>query len=634
MNKNWFIQKCDNLKKSFSLISDSSLVLLSLNIVIIILLWIADIDLICNKAQDTDYNSHIVSAICLFIIVIQVYYIYKLKKHLKEERLLRVMVSCEEDIKKEKFDVVVLITVLIQIWLVLLYLINKHWLHCIDFKFVDLLLTIVFVLMLFVQIYHVKKIKKTVYTSDSTNIKSYNSESNWSFFVILGIGLVLAYIQFSPYSAKYKETLDVVLPPLYTTCFSIVVLQIFYTRRTEKHFWAEVKEIVLQFFTDNNDNLLNRLDADRIKKIIDNCYKSLFGKELAEGIKNVTYSNQIELGCYRTNFSYEVSISKIYGEFSMAQMLQYKKIMRPYKSKRKYIVSIFDFERNPFQQTSKDEIIFFREDLRSENLIQDIKNAHKIAKNIGMWYEEKYQLIEKKEDSCDKKLLNNLYDCFLEDGGKEKSLKCAKKIIINIMNTNLELKKLIEGKKNINKKGNEIIKNFFTNETVKDSILNRKVIPDLADKIQHVIIATLLGYELFHLGVSGQLEQLECEEIKTEYVTEEGNSSHIKGIKFLSIIKDEYFRNEPDDYVSLYYLMKCDYLTENQCFFYWKFCEPIIGPKCSVHFDGIDVSKVQVVQYFADNQELVDVSPKLNRIAFNSDSTFLPESGVYMHWEH
>lgn len=404
--------------------------------------------------------------------------------------------------------------------------------------------------------------------------------SSWTFFLFFFSFIISCWLESKNHEiAEYCFAIS-------STLLTIWLIEIVYSRRMDDVNLQKMNLLLMQIF--QRKTWLKDMDDEWREKVVNACFKASFGNELGDMYTMKTFGNQRHINSYRKNFRYDVSIQRRINqsELFLVQKLQYKKMVKVGKDITS-IVSTFEFKQDPFLLEGKD-LVFFREELRSFNLIFLIKNAVVIA--------EKFE-------SENAESRNELY---------------LKKVVESLVNEEVEQDRRAS------------IMNFWnTKQDVIITLYNRRKGGDLRD----IIPIVLLEYQLNYLNPeTGQKEQSEPLPVNVEYI-KKGNE--VRGVRFKSELVNSGFKwsKENDGYYSIYCSMECGYPIGGQHSFYWKFEEPIIAPQYQMQFpDAANMENVQVVQYFSDNKQHVNKSNTLRSVWFTSTELFLPESGIYIHW--
>lgn len=410
--------------------------------------------------------------------------------------------------------------------------------------------------------------------------KTIEAISSWTFFLffcsfVVAWWLNIEYTQIAQYCFA-----------LSTTLFAIWLIEIVYSRRVDEVNLQKMNLLLMQIF--QRKTWLRDMDDEWRGKVISACFKASFGNELGEMYAMKTFGNQRCLNSYRKNFRYDVSIQRRpnQSELFLVQKLQYKKMVK-IGNNITSIVSAFEFKQDPFLSENKD-LFFFKEELRSTNLIFLIKNASEIAERF-----------ETEVNTNSIVQLNSIVNSLIEE-----------RVCDSVSQENI---------KSLWKAKEDTIVTLYNKGN--------------GESLKNIIPIVLLEYQLNYLNPeTGQKEQAESLPIKVEYINKGGD---IQGVRFKSDLDVAGFKwsRENDGYYSIYCSMECGYPIGGQHSFYWKFEEPIIAPQYQMQFpDAANMENVQVVQYFSDNKQHVNVSPLLKSVWFTSTELFLPESGIYIHW--
>ena len=448
-----------------------------------------------------------------------------------------------------------------------------------------------------------------------------------------------------------------------TTLFTIWVIEIIYNSQMDELNAQKIDNTLMKIF--ENRKWIRQMDEEWRETAISECLIGSFGEELGKKYAQKTIGSQLKQDTYRLSFDYVVSLKEEKNINRLIQELSYKKRVNFKQIEKLNISSVFEFEENRFYEPSdKNEVVFFKEEIRSNILKSLLRYSCSIAKcfvvlrtnngnyirftegfeNIINWIRDDVVngIIRNIRDSEVAASYRQFYDG-IDDNNKKRlaELICDDKI--KPLHTSI-----CETLNTLDKDINEV---WYS--VVRVLIADYKNIEDIdSEQVCSDIMRLLVNYKCTELDKNGNLayQKTSMNERVAYIVKKNGNTvedielstifsklnenkmdiySRIMGVKFVSEV-NTYMEGAG---VYFYARMTCDYPIYNQNTFYWKFGEPMIGTSFLMSFPGSqDMDRVHAVQYFSDNHQSVTIDKGASTVSFYAEDLLLPESGIYVHW--
>lgn len=498
------------------------------------------------------------------------------------------------------------------------------------------------------------KLHNTTNNLIKTTIKLVSIRTFLFFLALLALSLLLK----TSTNTILLECSEYVLA-LSTTMFTIWVIEIIYNSQMDELNAKKIDETLMKIF--ENREWIRRMDPEWRKTAISECLIGLFGEELGYKYAQKTIDSQLKQDTYRLSFDYVVSLKEDKAcKYRLIQELSYRKRINFNKTDDHNISSVFEFiENRSYEPDDKNEIIFFKEEIRSKILKSLLRYSYDIAKHIYNKKDSLKAINIKFEDEFGKiinDICNNVVNSIIQNDRNSKVAARYRQLYIEnndiINNETLEetgttgieelhkivYKNIADVKQDINNVWYNIIRVIIAQEDITS-----------AEDLCSEIVRLLIKYKCTELDENGNLkdqttadndevvfiiktagnkaEDVHIPDFANKY--ENINKSDIVGVKFVTKVKTF----EKDGGIYFYARMTCDYPIYDQNTFYWKFGEPIIGTSFLMAFPSTqDMNLVHAVQYFSDNHQNVTIDKSSSTVSFYAEDLLLPESGIYIHW--
>ena len=454
---------------------------------------------------------------------------------------------------------------------------------------------------------------------------------------------------------------------LSTTLFTIWLVEIIYNSQVDDLNAQRIDQTLMKIF--ENREWVRQMGNEWRETAISECLIGSFGEELGRKYAQKTIGSQLKQDTYRLSFDYVVSLKEddCYKN-RLIQELSYKKRLNIKQTEQLNISSVFEFEENRFYEpTDNDEVVFFKEEIRSKILKSLLRYSYKIAEKIAS--------VEKKDD------IDVQFSKAFEDIVNQICRDVVNSIVRNVKNSETVARychkykeiSFVEVCNNIKDRNNnglistsvdelEQLHNKVCDEVcgvISDidnvwySVVRNLIKSSEADevKICSEIVRLLINYRCAELDHNGNsMLKVASKDDKVMFIVREDNGD-IKDVEistlknkelpaFYDLVMGVKFVSEVNPFVEnggvyFYARMTCDYPIHKQNTFYWKFGEPMIGTSFLMSFpDNQDMDLVHAVQYFSDNHQSVTIDKGASTVSFYAEDLLLPESGIYIHWSN
>lgn len=482
-------------------------------------------------------------------------------------------------------------------------------------------------------------------------------------FLLFVVSLVVAIYVKKDDNSILNEFSDYIFA-LSTTLFTIWLVEIIYNSQVDDLNAQRIDQTLMKIF--ENRDWVRQMGQEWRETAISECLIGSFGEELGRKYAQKTIGSQLKQDTYRLSFDYVVSLKEEReNESRLIQELSYKKRLNLESADKLDVSSVFEFEENRFYEpANKNEIVFFKEEIRSKILKSLLRYSCVIAKKIVDSKENfkngELQFTKRFEDVVDymcKDVVNSIIrnSRNSEAVARYRQLYDKNKNIVGGENLVEEGSELSDEVRQLHRDVYNTIKRVKANTdrvwygVVGEIIADNNDISSV-EKVCSDIVRLLINYKCTELDANGNLKQQEESGVgKVMFIIKKEDKTiadveicdlnvddlaefykiDVMGVKFVSKV-NSFVENRG---VYFYARMTCDYPIYNQNTFYWKFGEPMIGTSFLMSFPGTqDMDLVHAVQYFSDNHQSVTIDKGASTVSFYAEDLLLPESGIYIHW--